>query len=91
MQLRVTDFNGGRLNFWRSLTRTVLKFILWELSHTLIWQIYFSPGVNSVLINYGFVLVYALIGLNLASLVITKTHQTLYDFLAGTYVVKNIP
>jgi len=40
------------------------------------------------LINYGFILVYVLIGLNIASLVVTKTHQTLYDFLAKTYVTK---
>jgi uncharacterized RDD family membrane protein YckC len=86
--LRVTDHNGNRIHFPRALARTLLKFIPWELSHTLIWQMYFSPGVNSVFINYGFVLVYVLIGLNIASLVMTKTHRTLYDFLAGTYVVK---
>jgi len=88
MGLVVTDPNGGRLTFWRSLARTFLKFIPWELSHTLIWQIYFSPQTNSLLINYGFILVYALVGLNIASLLITKKHQTLYDLLAKTYVTK---
>ena len=34
----------------------------------------------------GFGLVYLLIGLNVASLIMTKTHQTLYDFLAKTFV-----
>lgn len=86
--LIVTDSNGGRLNFWRSLSRTFLKFIPWELSHTIIWQISFSPQTNSALINYGFILVYVLIGLNIASLLITKKHQTLYDLLAKTYVTK---
>jgi len=86
--LMVTDTNGVRISFWRSLARTFLKFIPWELSHTLIWQISFSTQTDSVLINYGFVLVYVLIGLNIASLVVTKTHQTLYDFLAKTYVTK---
>lgn len=87
--LRVIDNNGNRMRFPRALARTLLKFIPWELSHTLIWEMYFSPGVNSVLINYGFGLVYVLIGWNIASLVMTKTHRTVYDFLAGTYVVKN--
>ena len=86
--LMVTDTNGARISFWRSLARTFLKFIPWELSHTLIWEIYFSPQTNSLLINYGFLLVYALIGLNIASLLITKKHQTLYDLLAKTYVTK---
>ena len=89
--LRVTDPHGNRIHFMRALARTLLKFIPWEISHSLIWQIYFPSPVNSVLINYGFVLVYLLIGLNLASLFVTKTRRTLYDFLAGTYVVKSNP
>ena len=88
MGLVVTDPNGGRLTFWISLARTFLKFIPWELSHTLIWQINFSPQTNSALINYSFILVYVLIGLNIASLLMTKKHQTLYDLLAKTYVAQ---
>lgn len=86
LKLKVTDYNGNRIGFGRALWRIVLKFLPWELSHTLIWEIYFQTNINENLINAGFVLVYLLIGLNLASLVLTKTHQTLYDFLAGTHV-----
>jgi uncharacterized RDD family membrane protein YckC len=86
--LAVTDLNGARLTFWRSFTRTLLKFIPWELSHTLIWQINFSPQANSAFINYRFILVYVLIGLNIVSLLMTKKHQTVYDLLAKTYVAK---
>ncbi len=88
MGLRVTDYNGERVRFWRSLLRTALKFIPWELSHTLIWEIYFSQSANSAWVNYGFVLVYVIIGLNLASLILSKKHQTIYDFLARTCVTK---
>jgi uncharacterized RDD family membrane protein YckC len=87
LKLRVADRDGNRIGLWRSLGRTFLKFIPWEISHTLIWQIYFSPGPEAVWINYGFALVYLLIGLNIASLVITKTNQTLYDLLTDTYVI----
>ncbi len=86
--LKVIDFQGGRISFWRSLARTALKLIPWELSHTLVWEIYFSPQVNAAWIDYGFILVYVLIGLNIASLTLSKKHQTIYDFLAGTYVTK---
>jgi uncharacterized RDD family membrane protein YckC len=86
--LIVTNPNGARISFWRSLARTLLKFIPWELSHTLIWEISFSPQANSDLINYSFILVYVLIGLNIASLLMTKKHQTLYDLLAKTYVMR---
>ena len=84
--LKVTDINGERISFWRSLARTLLKFIPWEVSHTLIWEISFPPQANSPLINYGFILVYVVIGLNIASLLMNRKHQTLYDFLAKTYV-----
>lgn len=86
--LKVTDYNGKRISFWRSLARTLLKFIPWELSHTLIWELSFSPQTDDVLIYYGFGLVYLLVGLNIASLIMTKKHQTIYDLLAKTYVVK---
>jgi len=86
--LKVTDRNGNRISFWRSFARALLKFIPWEISHTLLWEIYFSQGSFSTFINYGYVLVYLLIGLNIASVVITRTKQSLYDLLSGTYVVK---
>lgn len=86
LNVRVADRAGNRISFWRSLGRTVLKFVPWEISHTLIWQIYFSPQTEAIWINSGFAFVYLLIGLNIVSLVITRTHQTLYDFLSHTYV-----
>ncbi len=89
LKLKVADREGNRISFWRSLGRTLLKFIPWELSHTLIWQLYFSPQAESAWINYGFILVYLLIGLNIACLLLTKTHQTLYDLLANTYVIRS--
>jgi uncharacterized RDD family membrane protein YckC len=86
--LRVVDRHGNRISLWRSVARTGLKFIPWELAHTLIWQISFTPNQYSQLITGGFIIVYALIGANIASMVFRKDRQTLYDFLTGTFVVK---
>lgn len=87
MGLKVVDHNGNRISFWRAITRTLLKFIPWELSHTLIWEINFSGGTFSSAVGYGFVLVYALIGLNIASIFMSRTRQSLYDLLSGTFVI----
>lgn len=87
LKLMVVDGEGNQITFWRAFGRTLLKFIPWEISHTLIWQIYFSGGPAPAWINYGFALVYLLIGLNMISLVVTKTNQSLYDLMTGTYVV----
>jgi uncharacterized RDD family membrane protein YckC len=86
--LRVVRTDGERLTFARALARTLLKFVPWELSHTLIWQIRFAQPQEMALINMGFVSVWVLIGANLISLWLNKKHQTLYDWLSGTYVVQ---
>jgi uncharacterized RDD family membrane protein YckC len=88
MKLKVADRNEKRISFWRALGRTLLKFVPWEISHTLVWQIYFSPQIDSVWIDYGFVLVYLLIGLNAVLLGMARMHQTLYDLLTKTYVME---
>ncbi len=87
LKLRVATHDGNRIGFWRSLARTLFKFIPWELSHTLIWQIYFARQTEMAWISYGFALVYLLIGLNIVSLIRTRTNQTLYDLLTRTYVI----
>jgi uncharacterized RDD family membrane protein YckC len=85
--LKIADHSGNRISFWRSIARTGLKFIPWELAHTLIWQISFTPNQFSQLIMAGFITVYFLIGANIASLIFRKDRQTLYDLVARTYVV----
>jgi uncharacterized RDD family membrane protein YckC len=86
-RLTVIGLTGARLSRTQALVRTVLKFIPWELAHTCIWQIRFAPSDSSPLITAGFVLVWILVGANLVSLLRSRSHQTLYDRLAGTYVV----
>lgn len=86
--IQVTDSNGERITVWRSLARNVLKFIPWEIAHTFVWAIVFSPVDTPVWVNISIILVYALIGLNLAFLIFTKKHQTAYDLLANTLVMK---
>ena len=49
--------------------------------------IQFAPAESPALITAGFALVWLLVGANIASLVLHSSHQTLYDWLAGTYVV----
>src|SRR5687768_16457769 len=43
MELRTVDYAGDRNSFARAFARTILKFIPWEISHTLIWEVSFSP------------------------------------------------
>ena len=86
--LQVTGTDGAGLTILRASSRTLLKFIPWELAHICIWQISFAGPEPSPIITVGFVLVWILVGVNIVSLWISPTHQTLYDWLTGTYVVR---
>jgi uncharacterized RDD family membrane protein YckC len=85
--LRLIRTDGARLSFARALGRTLLKFVPWELAHTCVWQLQFQPEGSSPLIYAGLGLVWLLVGANIASLLRSRTHQTLYDRLASTYVI----
>ena len=80
--LVATDCDGSQptlticLLWWHALCS-----ILWELAHTLIWQICFVPAPPAPLITGGFILVWILVGANIASLALPKTHQRLADQL----------
>ena len=88
--LRVMRLDEQRLSRGRSLWRTALKFVPWELAHACIWQVSFSAGQPSVLIGAGFALVWLLVGANVVRLLLSRTHQTLYDWLSASVVAYNI-
>ncbi len=86
--LRVQRADGTRLTFARSLGRTALKFVPWELAHACIWQISFAADQSSPWFAAGFALVWLLVGANVLSLLLRPTRQTLYDGLTSTVVVR---
>jgi len=91
MGLLVTNTHGKRLSLARSLLRSLLKFVPWELTHACLWRIPgwpLAPKVFPLISVVGLVLVWVIVGVYVLSLFVSKIHQTLYDLLAGTRVVK---
>lgn len=91
MGLVVVNADGKRLSLTRSLLRSLLKFVPWELTHACIWRIPgwpFAPGNAPPIIVVGLALVWVVSGVYLLSLLLSPTRQTLYDLLAGAYVCK---
>lgn len=84
--LRVLSTDGQRLGVARSLVRSGLKFLPWELAHASIWQFRFA-GASALLPNLGLALVWALVALNLLSALLDGQRRALYDRVAGTVVV----
>jgi len=88
--LRVTDTHGARLSFLRSLVRSLLKFVPWELTHACLWRIPgwpLAPSTPSPVITVGLVLVWVLVAAYLVSILVSKKHRALYDWIAGTFVI----
>ncbi len=87
--LKVTDAQGRRLTVPRSLARSLLKFIPWELTHACLWNIPGWPlSVVDIppLIVVGLISVWVIVGIYIATLFLTNQHRSLYDLLAATYV-----
>lgn len=86
--LRVQRADGARLSRGRSLARTALKFVPWELAHFTIWQLAFAADPEAPVYLAGFGLVWALIGANVVSVLVSPRRRALYGWLAGTVVVR---
>lgn len=90
MGLRVIDTHGARLSLPRSFIRALLKFVPWELTHACLWRIPgwpLAPTAPSPIITAGLMLVWVLVGAYLVSMLVSKKHQALYDWIAGTAVI----
>jgi uncharacterized RDD family membrane protein YckC len=88
--LRVIDTQGARLSLLRSLVRSLLKFLPWELTHACLWRIPgwpLAPTTPSPVITAGLVLVWVLVAAYLVSILVSQKHQALYDWIAGTFVI----
>ncbi|MDH4139943.1 MAG: RDD family protein [Coriobacteriia bacterium] len=88
MNLVVADMSGNRIGLARSMLRSTLKFVPWELAHFFVWRISFSSDPSSSVYAWGFGAVWLLVGANVVAMVVTTRKRTVYDVAAGTVVVK---
>lgn len=86
MGIVVVDVHGQPCGLGRSLFRSALKFIPWELSHFTIWHMVIPSGYPDYIIYILLATVYGWVFIYLLCAFISKNKQTLYDFIAGTVV-----
>jgi uncharacterized RDD family membrane protein YckC len=87
--IQVERVGGGSVSLRRSIVRSAVKFIPWELAHTVIWHspgrpFDAAPGTWGVA---GYVLSLGLAGVYLGSTLV-GSGRTPYDRLAGTVVTR---
>jgi uncharacterized RDD family membrane protein YckC len=92
MRLAVVDADGSRLPFRRSLLRSALKFLPWQIAHTSLFHI---PGWPTAVEGIpaaaavGLVASQALVAVFVIGL-LTPRRRTLYDAASGSHVVLKV-
>ena len=86
MRLRVESAAGERIGLGRSLVRTALKFLPWELSHAAIWRFAFPESAPEAVPIALISIAWGLIGAYVVTALV-GSRRTLYDRLSGTRVV----
>jgi len=87
--LHVVNADGDRLTRRQALVRSLVKLLPWQIAHTCIYKmggLLPVPAEPSLIVLAGFVLVYVLVGIYIASALISKKHRTPYDWVAGSFV-----
>lgn len=88
--LRVATVLGDRLPWSRSLLRSALKFLPWEIAHTCLWRIPGWPGAVEQIptgVEVGLGVVWILVVVYLLMPLVSRLRQTPYDRAAGSIVV----
>ena len=87
MGICVVSAAGGRLGIFRSMLRTAVRFIPWELAHSALWRVRFGAEFSPHSIPFWLIVAaYALILANIASQLFDQRHRAIYDFIADSQV-----
>ncbi|MFD2132163.1 RDD family protein [Pseudogracilibacillus auburnensis] len=88
MGICVVDNSGQRIGIGRSIVRTTVKFLPWELAHFTIWQLMLPSSMSDMIIYIILGIVYFAILVYLIIPFTNKKRKNVYDWIAGTEVVQ---
>lgn len=89
--IRVINKDGETLTSRRAFVRSLIKFLPWQIAHTSLyhWEGWpLAPTEPTPMVMAGFGVAYLLVGIYIASALISKTQRTPYDWAAGSYVIE---
>jgi uncharacterized RDD family membrane protein YckC len=86
--LRVVTVEGQRLSLGRSVLRSAVKFLPWELAHAAIWQYTAAGSDELILPDVLLVASWTIVAVNVAMAVLDRRHRALHDRLAASLVVR---
>ncbi|WP_241654756.1 RDD family protein [Sporolactobacillus shoreae] len=89
MSLRVVDGSGRRIGLSRSILRTAIKFLPWEMAHFAVWHMILPSNFSGGVVIGILIMVYLAVISYVLSPLLNKKKQTIYDRIAGTAVIRN--
>lgn len=87
--LIVTSTTGARLTLGRSLARSGLKFLPWQMAHTGVFHLV-SGATDPIFMGLAIGAQLLVLG-NVAVLLLHPEHRAIHDLLAGTMVIDSEP
>ena len=88
MGIRVVDDIGQRIGIGRSAFRTAIKFLPWEVAHFGIWRLMLPTDISELTVYVILNAVNLVILLYLIIPLTNKKRKNVYDWIAGTVVVR---
>ena len=88
MGIRVVDDHGQRIGVYRALLRTGIKFLPWEVAHFGVWHLILPSPFAEITILVILTAVHVVVLLYLLFPLTNKKRKTIYDWVAGTVVMR---
>ena len=82
--IKVIKIDGSNFSYKDSFIRSFVKFIPWEFAHFAIWQLVFSNGNSSMLVEALLILANILAILCMAFPFFNKRARAIHDYVAKT-------
>jgi len=89
MGVRVANDVGDRIGISRSIFRTTIKFLPWEIAHFGIWRLILTTHYSEMTILIILSIVNIAILIYLITPLTNKSRKNVYDWIAGTKVVQS--
>jgi|1186.fasta_scaffold570290_1 uncharacterized RDD family membrane protein YckC len=88
MGIRVVDSEGQRIELGRAVIRTTIKFLPWEVAHFGIWRLMLPTNFSEITVFVILNIVNLTVLLYLIIPLTNKKKKNIYDWVAGTVVVR---
>jgi uncharacterized RDD family membrane protein YckC len=86
LRLKVTDVSGRGIGFGQALLRSAVMLIPLEVNHAVMFHLAPRNAPPPPAFFVGIAAVWALIAVYIATMLLTRRHQSVHDLVAGTVV-----